>query len=125
MTTIFPSMLFYTAAALMLLDAILYSVGALGGIQVELAPSNVYWSKRLLLNLLLANAGLYFTALFTFIGAYLASVARNTASPVLIMSGLVCAYSAISVPILTPKDWAHTLPRIGAGILIIIGLFNR
>ncbi len=55
----------------MLLDAILYSLGAIRSIRAGVKASNAYWDRRLLLNLLLANMGLYFTALFTFIGAFL------------------------------------------------------
>jgi hypothetical protein len=56
------SILFYTGAAFMLLDAVLYSFGALGPIRAALKPADTYWNRRLLLNLLLANMGLYFTA---------------------------------------------------------------
>lgn len=116
------SILFYTGAALMLLDAVLYSFGALGPIRAALKPADTYWNRRLLLNLLLANMGLYFTALFTGIGAFLAGPAPNAARLVLILSVVVCLYSAVSVPLLTPRDWPHTLPRVLAGVLILVGL---
>jgi len=83
---------------------------------------NAYWDRRLLLNLLLANMGLYFTALFTLIGAFLAGTAPGAAQPVLGLGILVCLYSAVSVPLLTPRDWPHTLPRVLAAVLIGIGL---
>lgn len=116
------SILFYIGAALMLLDAGLYSFGALGPIRAALNPTDAYWNRRLLLNLLLANMGLYFTALFTGIGAFLASSTPNAARLVLILSVIVCFYSAVSVPLLTPRDWPHTLPRALAGVLILVGL---
>ena len=78
------SILFYIGAAFMLLDAGLYSFGALGPIRAALNPTDTYWNRRLLLNLLLANMGLYFTALYTGIGAFLASPAPNVARLVLI-----------------------------------------
>ncbi len=118
----FASLLFYVGAALMLLDAGLYSLGALGGIRAALNPPDTYWNRRLLLNLLLANMGLYFTALFTRIGAFLASSTPNAARLVLGLSVVVCLYSAVSVPLLTPRDWPHTLPRVLAGVLILVGL---
>ena len=116
------SILFYIGAALMLLDAGLYSFGALGPIRSALNPTDAYWNRRLLLNLLLANMGLYFTALYTGIGAFLAGPAPNAARLVLILSVVVCLYSAVSVPLLTPRDWPHTLPRALAGVLILVGL---
>ena len=116
------SILFYIGAALMLLDAGLYSFGALGPIRAALNPPDAYWNRRLLLNLLLANMGLYFTALYTGIGAFLAGPAPNAARLVLILSVVVCLYSAVSVPLLTPRDWPHMLPRVLAGVLILVGL---
>ncbi len=116
------SVLFYIGAVLMLLDGGLYSLGALGGIRAALNPPDPYWNRRLLLNLLLANMGLYFTALFTGIGAVLAGSTPNAARLVLGLGMIVCFYSAVSVPLLTPKDWPHTLPRVLAGMLILVGL---
>ncbi len=74
------------------------------------------------MNLLLANMGLYFTALFTGIGAVLAGSTPNAARLVLLLSVVVCLYSAVSVPLLTPRDWPHMLPRVLAGVLILVGL---
>src|SRR5215471_9890439 len=92
------SILFYIGVALMLLDAGLYSLGALGRIRAALNSPDAYWNRRLILNLLLANMGLYFTALYTGIGAFLAGSALNAARLVLILSVVVCLYSAVSVP---------------------------
>src|SRR5262249_53636837 len=61
----FASTLFYVGAALMLLDAALYSLGAIRPLREGIQAPTAYWDRRLLLNLLLANMGLYFTALFT------------------------------------------------------------
>ncbi len=119
------STLFYVGAALMLLDAISYSLGAIRPIRAGVKAPNAYWDRRLLLNLLLANMGLYFTALFTFIGAFLARNMPQAAQLVLLLSLVVCLYSGVSVTLLTPKDWLHTLPRVLAAVLIGIGLFIR
>ena len=116
------STLFYVGAALMLLDAISYSLGAIRPIRAGVKAPNAYWDRRLLLNLLLANMGLYFTALFTFIGAFLAGNNPQAAQLVLLLSLVVCLYSGVSVLLLTPKDWLHTLPRVLAAVLIGIGL---
>jgi hypothetical protein len=117
----FALLLFYMGAVLMLLDGGLYSLGALGGIRAALNSPDPYWNRRLLLNLLLANMGWYFTALFTGIGAFLAGSTPNAARLVLGLGVVVCLYSAVSVPLLTPKDWPHTLPRVLAGVLILVG----
>jgi hypothetical protein len=119
------STLFYVGAALMLLDAIAYSLGAIRPIRTGVKAPNAYWDRRLLLNLLLANMGLYFTALFTFIGAFLARNTPQAAQLVLLLSLVVCLYSSVSVTLLTPKDWPHTLPRVLAAVLIGIGLLIR
>jgi hypothetical protein len=47
----------------MFLEAVGYSFGALRSIHQVCAPSDAYWNRRILLNLMLANAGLYFTSL--------------------------------------------------------------
>jgi hypothetical protein len=119
------SSFFYVGAALMLLDAVLYSLGAIRPISTSVKAPNAYWDRRLLLNLLLANMGLYFTALFTFIGASLSRSTAVAAQPVLVLSIVVCLYSGVSVPLLTARDWPHTLPRVLAAVLIGIGLLIR
>jgi len=119
------STLFYVGAALMLLDAVLYSLGAIRPIRARVKAPNVYWDRRLLLNLLLANMELYFTALFTLIGASLSRTTPGAAQPMLVLSIVVCLYSGVSVLLLTPRDWPHTLPRVLAAVLIGIGLLIR
>lgn len=106
-------------------DALLYSMGAIRPIRAGVKAPDAYWDRRLLLNLLLANAGLYFTALFTLIGAFLAGNTSQSAQLVLLLSLVVCLYSGVSVALLTPKDWPHTLPRILAAVFIGLGLLIR
>ena len=118
----FASTLFYAGAALMLLDAVVYSLGAIRPLRANMKAPNAYWDRRLLLNLLLANMGLYFTALFTLIGASLSRATPGAAQPVLVLSIVVCLYSGVSVVVLTPRDWPHTFPRVLAAVLIGIGL---
>jgi hypothetical protein len=125
------SILFFAAAALMLLDAVSYSLGAIRPLLAAVKPADAYWDRRLLLNVLLANMGLYFTALFTFIGAFVAaSGTANGSMPqaalwTLLLGVVVCLYSGVSVLLLTPNDWLHPLPRVLAALLIIIGLVIR
>jgi hypothetical protein len=110
---------FFAGGSLMLLDALLYSIGALPRLRKAFAPKDDYWARRLLLNLLLANAGLYLTAIFTLVGAYLASPL------VMGVAMLTCAYSAITVSAFTPEDWPHAIPRAAGGVIILVGLFLR
>ncbi|HEX6557511.1 MAG TPA: hypothetical protein VF026_32405 [Ktedonobacteraceae bacterium] len=119
----FASTLFYAGAVLMLLDAVSYSLGAIRPIRAGVKAPNAYWDRRLLLNLLLANMGLYFTGLYTLIGAFLAESTPGAARLVLLLSTVVCLYSVVSVLLLTPKDWLHILPRALAAVLIAVGLF--
>jgi hypothetical protein len=120
---LFASILFYAGAALMLFDAVSYSLGAIRASRAGVKAPNAYWDRRLLLNLLLANMGLYFTGLFTLIGAFLAGSTPGAAQPLLLLSIVVCLYSVVSVLLLTPKDWLHPLPRALAAVLIAVGLF--
>jgi hypothetical protein len=112
--SLFASTLFYAGVALMLLDAVVYSLGAIRPLRANMKAPNAYWDRRLLLNLLLANMGLYFTALFTLIGASLSRATPGAAQPVLVLSIVVCLYSGVSVVVLTPRDWPHTLPPFHA-----------
>src|SRR5215467_790770 len=93
----FASILFYIGAALMLLDAVVYSLGAIRPLRAGVKAPDTYWDRRLLLNLLLANMGLYFTALFTLIGAFLARTTLGAAQPMLGLGIIVCLYSGVSV----------------------------
>ena len=61
--------LWYAVAALMLVDAVGYTFGAIGPIRRALKPTEPYWQKRLLLNLMLANQGLYLGAAIPLVGA--------------------------------------------------------
>jgi hypothetical protein len=119
-----PQHMYLAAAALMLIDALGYSFGAVRPLYRRLAPRDPYWSRRLLLNLLLANAGLYFTACFAFAGAYAASLQSPAATLTMLVALAACLYSAVTVPSLTPRDWVHSAPR-GLAALAIIGGLTR
>ena len=121
----FASTLFYVGAALMLLDAASYSLGAIRPIRAGIKAPNAYWDRRLLLNLLLANMELYFTSLFAFLGAFLAVTTPGAAQLILLLSIVVCLYSGVSVALLTPKDWWHTVPRVLAAVFFAVGLIIR
>jgi len=113
--------LFVAAAILMLIDAVAYSLGALRPLHKALAPRDPYLSQRLLLNLMLANAGLYFSAMFAFVGAF-AAPPSATGIAVMAVALAACLYSVLTVLFLTPRDWGHSIPRALAAMAIIVGL---
>lgn len=116
--------LFISAASLMFLDAVGYSLGALRPLHQSFARNDADLNRRLLLNLMLANAGLYFTSLFTFAGAYIAGISRLGAWIIMALSAVVCFYSLATILLLTPKDWKHAISRGLAGLLIIAGFMK-
>lgn len=111
--------------ALMFVDAAAYTFGAIGPIRRALDPADPYWQKRLLLNLMLANQGLYLGAAIPLVGALLAPQQRGTA---LALSGLTlatCVYTLVTVPFFTPRDSAHAIPRALAAVLIVTGCITN
>jgi len=117
--------LFFAAAALMIIDAVGYSLGAVAPIQQALKPVDPYWKRRLTLNLLLANQGLYFAGIAAIIGAVFVDAQPQAANAIGGLCFLSCAYTVVTVPALTPKDWPHVLPRAIAAALIIVALAIR
>jgi len=108
------------AAAFMLLDAVGYSLGALGPIRRALRSDDPYWNRRLTLNLLLANQGLYFAGVAATLGAIYVDTQSQAANAIEVLCLLTCIYTVVTVTMLTPKDWPHVLPRGIAGVLILI-----
>lgn len=106
---------------IMLVDAIGYSAGALGSIEKALTPSDPHWKRRLKLNLMLANQGLYFAGLASLLGAYFVNTEPNASKAIEIFCLLTCIYTVITVPLLTPNDWPHILPRALGAVLISTG----
>src|SRR5215472_5940056 len=103
--------LLFAAATLMLIDGIGYSLGALAPIQRALNPPDLYWKRRLTLNLLLANQGLYFAGLAALLAAYFTNTQPQASTAIAGLCLLTCVYTAITVPIFTPRDWPHVVPR--------------
>jgi hypothetical protein len=110
--------LFASAAALMVVDAIGYSIGALGPLQRILGPTDPYLKRRLTLNLLLANQGLYFAGFAAWVGVVYVNSQPQAAKAIELLCFLTCIYTLVTVPVLTPRDWPHVLPRGLAAVLI-------
>jgi hypothetical protein len=114
--------IWYAVAALMLVDAVGYSFGAIGPIMRALGPADPYWRKRLLLNLMLANQGLYLGAALPLVGAAIEAHQRGAAHALFWLTLATSAYSLVTVPLFTPRDSAHAIPRALAAVLTIVGL---
>jgi hypothetical protein len=108
-------------AVLMLVDAIGYTLGAIGPIRRALSPTEPYWQRRLLLNLLLANQGLYLGAAMSLVGAVVEAHQPGEASALFGLTLATCVYTLVTVPLFTPRDSAHVIPRALAAVLIIVG----
>lgn len=112
--------IWYAVAALMLVDAVGYTLGAIGPIMRALNPLEPYWRKRLLLNLMLANQGLYLGAALPLVGAVIEAHQRGAGHALFWLTLATCAYTLVTVPLFTPRDSAHAIPRALAAALIIV-----
>ena len=113
--------IWFAVAALMLVDAIGYTFGAIGPIRQGLNPSEPYWQKRLLLNLMLANQGMYLAAAVAVLGAIMKANRQPGGAALLWLTLATCIYTLVTVPLLTPRDLGHVIPRALAALLIILG----
>ncbi len=113
--------LWYAVAALMLVDAVGYTFGAIGPIRRALNPTEPYWQKRLLLNLMLANQGLYLGAATPLVDAVIETQQRGAAFALFGLTLATCIYTLVTVPLFTPRDSGHAIPRALAAMLIVIG----
>lgn len=115
--------IWYAVAALMLADAVGYTVGAIEPIRRALSPAEPYWQKRLLLNLMLANQGMYLAAAVAFVGAVMKAHAQRGAFALFALTLATCVYTLVTVPLLTPRDSVHVIPRALSALLILIGFY--
>ena len=113
--------IWYAVAVLMLVDAVAYTFGAIRPIRGALNPAEPYWQKRLLLNLMLAAQGLYLGAAIPLVGAVIETRQPGTAHALFWLTLATCLYSLVTVPIFTPRDTSHAIPRALAAVLIIVG----
>jgi hypothetical protein len=115
------SWIWYAVAVFLSLDAIGYTIGAIGPIRRGLAPTDPYWRKRLTLNLMLANHGLYLGAAIAAIGAVFATDQPAAARALFGLTLASCIYTLVTVPLFTPRDTAHVIPKALAAVLIVTG----
>lgn len=115
--------IWFAVAGLMLIDALAYTFGAIGPIRHALNPAEPYWQKRLLLNLMLANEGMYVAAAVAIIGAVMKAQQPRAASALFALTLATCVYTIVTVPLLTPRDTAHIIPRAIAAVLILVGFY--
>ena len=98
--------LWYAVAVLMLVDAVGYTFGAIGPIRRALNPTEPYWQKRLLLNLMLANQGLYLGVAIPLVGAVIETLQRGMAFALFGLTLATCIYTLVTVTLFTPRDTA-------------------
>ena len=115
--------IWYAVAVLMLVDAVGYTFGAIEPIRRALSPTEPYWQKRLLLNLMLANQGMYLAAAVAFMGAVMKAHQQRGAFALFALTLATCVYPLVTVPLLTPRDSAHIVPRALAAAMILIGFY--
>lgn len=113
--------IWFAVAVLMLVDAVGYTFGAIGPIRRAMSPSEPYWQRRLLLNLMLANQGMYLAAAVAIVGAVMKVYQQRGAFALFGLTLATCVYTLVTVPILTPRDTVHVIPRLLAAVLIVIG----
>lgn len=116
-------LIWFAVAVLILIDAVGYTFAAIGPIRRAMSPTDPYWQKRLLLNLMLANQGLYLGAALPFLGAIIETHHPQAAFALFGLTLATCAYTLVTVPLLTPRDSGHVIPRAIAAVLILIGFF--
>ena len=116
------SWIWYAVAVLMFVDAVGYTFGAIDPIRRALNPADPYWQKRLLLNLMLANQGMYLAAAIALVGAVMQVHEQRGAFALLALTLATCVYTLVTVPLLTPRDSVHVIPRAIAAVLILLGL---
>src|SRR4051794_28353829 len=106
-----PRWFFALAALAMTADAVGYSIGAIRKIENGLAPGGPYWRRRLRLNLLLANHGLYLAAVVAWLAVALFHAAPTASALLAIVALLSALYSVVTVLAFTRQDAAHAVPR--------------
>ncbi len=116
--------IWYAVAALMFVDAVGYTFGAIEPIRRALSPAESYWQKRLLLNLMLANQGMYLAGAVALVGAVMKAHQQRGAVALFALTLATCVYTLVTVPLLTPRDSAHMIPRALAAVLIVLGFLR-
>lgn len=118
---------FYLAAVVAATGALGVLLGSVPDIQDRFgADPDAYWNNRLQASLILAALGLVFGVLVNLVGAYLASsrdsAKRQAGVLVLLISTLPHLASILSLLVLTPEDWTHTITHVITVALIAVGL---
>jgi hypothetical protein len=71
---------------------------------------------------LLADQGLYLGAAIPLVGAVIEARQPGTAHTLFWLTLATCVYTLVTVPLFTPRDSGHAIPRALAASLIIVGL---
>ena len=102
--------LVWAAAVSVTFLPMLYSGLALAPLLKALKPPDLYWRRRLRLNLMEANLGMFLNLGLALAAAMLLKYESPLAWPIVCLAGLVQLIYTIFIVVLTPRDWRHALP---------------
>ena len=118
---------FFLAGIVSLVGAVGATLGSVAALSDRLGiDPSAYWNNRLLATSILGMVGLFFTALVTLAGSFLAASrdpGRASAGRLVVgLSALPHVASLVNLLALTPEDWTHTITHAIAVVLIVLGL---
>ena len=104
------SPLAWAAAIAVAILPVLYPILGLKAIMRGLNPPTPYWRRRLLLNLMETNLGMYLNLGLALAAAVLMSRGDPLAWPLVAAAAGVDLVYTVWIVVLTPRDWWHALP---------------
>jgi hypothetical protein len=88
----------------------LYSQLALAPLLKACSPPDLYWRRRLRLNLMEANLGMFLNLGLALAAAMLLRHDNPAAWPIICLAACVQVVYTVFIVVLTPRDWWHALP---------------
>jgi len=93
---------------------VLYPVLGLPFIVCGCDPPTSYWRRRLILNLLETNLGMFLALGLAVAVAMLVEGGHTLGWPLMLVAAAVDALYAVFIILWTPRDWWHALPVLAA-----------
>lgn len=113
--------LLVTAGALLIISALGQGLCAIPEIKNAIRNLPHYWFNRIYMYALLVNLSMWMAAILVFYGAHVLTRGKKSHFVILI-AALYSLLMAISILILTPTDWRHTITLFCAAALIFASL---
>jgi hypothetical protein len=107
----------WAAAGSAALLPLLYPVLGLRMIIRGLNPPTLYWRRRLRLNLMETNLGMFLNLGLAVAVALLVEHGNPAGLPLMVLAALVDVVYTVWIVALTPSDWWHALPTGVAALL--------